>query len=305
MVRQIEAGLCVDTTQLFAAGFSYGGGDELRPRLRPGDGLPRGRGLLRRATSADAAAAPSPSPTWACTASGTTSCTSRGTGAARHVRPEQRLYPAEPARAGAGQPDAHHHRLLGMPGRIPRRLGRVRRRATTPAPWTGPPVTAAGDDLDQAEVWKFFTQFGTRDHHAAHRRHDPVAARPREIVGRAVGPLPRHRQLHHGQRHAGAAVGLQRRRQPAVDLHRRQAAGGLRQQVPGRLRPGHGQRHPGDDLGLQRPGQPAVERQRQRHDHRVQSGLCLDANGQGTANGTKIQLWSCTGGANQRWHLEN
>ncbi|WP_200420589.1 ricin-type beta-trefoil lectin domain protein [Streptomyces sp. Y2F8-2] len=37
----------------------------------------------------------------------------------------------------------------------------------------------------------------------------------------------------------------------------------------------------------------------------VQSGLCLDANGQGTANGTKVQLWSCTGGANQHWRLEN
>jgi poly(3-hydroxybutyrate) depolymerase len=37
----------------------------------------------------------------------------------------------------------------------------------------------------------------------------------------------------------------------------------------------------------------------------VQSGLCLDAVGQGTANGTKVQLWSCTGGANQRWRLEN
>ncbi|WP_329467844.1 ricin-type beta-trefoil lectin domain protein [Streptomyces sp. NBC_01431] len=35
----------------------------------------------------------------------------------------------------------------------------------------------------------------------------------------------------------------------------------------------------------------------------VQSGLCLDANGLGTANGTKVQLWSCTAGANQRWHL--
>ncbi|MFE7854226.1 ricin-type beta-trefoil lectin domain protein [Streptomyces sp. NPDC057403] len=32
------------------------------------------------------------------------------------------------------------------------------------------------------------------------------------------------------------------------------------------------------------------------------SGLCLDASGQATANGTKIQVWSCTGGANQRWH---
>ncbi|MCQ9180072.1 ricin-type beta-trefoil lectin domain protein [Streptomyces sp. IBSBF 2953] len=37
----------------------------------------------------------------------------------------------------------------------------------------------------------------------------------------------------------------------------------------------------------------------------VQSGLCLDASGQGTSNGTKIQLWSCSGGANQSWRLEN
>ncbi|MET9883159.1 endo-1,4-beta-xylanase [Streptomyces sp. NPDC006430] len=33
----------------------------------------------------------------------------------------------------------------------------------------------------------------------------------------------------------------------------------------------------------------------------VQSGLCLDAAGNGTANGTLIQLYSCSGGSNQRW----
>ncbi|MEW9552972.1 ricin-type beta-trefoil lectin domain protein [Nonomuraea sp. NPDC050783] len=33
----------------------------------------------------------------------------------------------------------------------------------------------------------------------------------------------------------------------------------------------------------------------------VRSGLCLDANGAGTANGTLIILWTCNGGANQRW----
>ncbi|WP_405577573.1 ricin-type beta-trefoil lectin domain protein [Streptomyces sp. NBC_01190] len=37
----------------------------------------------------------------------------------------------------------------------------------------------------------------------------------------------------------------------------------------------------------------------------AQSGLCLDANGAGTANGTKIQLWNCTGGANQQWTLRS
>jgi len=33
----------------------------------------------------------------------------------------------------------------------------------------------------------------------------------------------------------------------------------------------------------------------------VQSGLCLDAVGSGTANGTLLHLWACHGGANQQW----
>ena len=37
----------------------------------------------------------------------------------------------------------------------------------------------------------------------------------------------------------------------------------------------------------------------------VQSGLCLDANGAGTANGTRIILWSCSGGGNQQWSLRS
>ena len=65
---------------------------------------------------------------------------------------------------------------------------------------------------------------------------------------------------------------------------------------------GHGQRHRGHHLGLPRRDQPAVERQRQRHHHeRPVRALCLDANGAGTANGTKIILWSCNGGTNQQW----
>ncbi|MEX3105720.1 MULTISPECIES: ricin-type beta-trefoil lectin domain protein [unclassified Streptomyces] len=35
------------------------------------------------------------------------------------------------------------------------------------------------------------------------------------------------------------------------------------------------------------------------------SGLCLDAAGQATGNGTKIQVWNCTGGDNQRWGIRN
>jgi poly(3-hydroxybutyrate) depolymerase len=35
----------------------------------------------------------------------------------------------------------------------------------------------------------------------------------------------------------------------------------------------------------------------------AQSGLCLDATGAGTANGTLIELWTCNGGSNQQWKL--
>ena len=33
----------------------------------------------------------------------------------------------------------------------------------------------------------------------------------------------------------------------------------------------------------------------------VQSGLCLDVSGAGTANGTLVATWTCNGGGNQRW----
>src|SRR4029079_6150409 len=33
----------------------------------------------------------------------------------------------------------------------------------------------------------------------------------------------------------------------------------------------------------------------------LQSGLCLDVNGNATANGTTAILWTCTAAANQRW----
>ncbi|MEV6183181.1 ricin-type beta-trefoil lectin domain protein [Streptomyces sp. NPDC052015] len=39
---------------------------------------------------------------------------------------------------------------------------------------------------------------------------------------------------------------------------------------------------------------------------RVQSGIvgkCLDVNGAGTADGTAVQIWGCSGGANQLWSL--
>jgi hypothetical protein len=36
----------------------------------------------------------------------------------------------------------------------------------------------------------------------------------------------------------------------------------------------------------------------------VSSSKCVDDNAQSTADGTKIQMWTCTGGANQQWTVE-
>jgi len=33
----------------------------------------------------------------------------------------------------------------------------------------------------------------------------------------------------------------------------------------------------------------------------VQSGLCLDVIGAGTANGVLVEIWTCNGGTNQQW----
>jgi hypothetical protein len=33
------------------------------------------------------------------------------------------------------------------------------------------------------------------------------------------------------------------------------------------------------------------------------SGKCLDATGNSSADGTRLQIWSCSGGANQKWTL--
>ena len=65
------------------------------------------------------------------------------------------------------------------------------------------------------------------------------------------------------------------------------------------------QRHPGDHLGLQRQTNQQWNVNSDGTITGVQSGLCLDASGFGTANGTKIQLWQCLNGANQKWTLRS
>ena len=35
----------------------------------------------------------------------------------------------------------------------------------------------------------------------------------------------------------------------------------------------------------------------------AQSGLCMDATGRGTSNGTKVIIWTCNGQTNQQWTM--
>ena len=265
MIRLIEADLCVDTTQLFAMGFSYGGGmsyalacaratvfravavysggaAQRMQRRHPAHrvhGHPRHRRHraqhLRRAV------------------------------AARHVRPEQRLHPPEPARAGAGQPDAHRHHLLGLPGRVPGACGPRSTAATRPARWTGSGGDERRQDLDQGEVWRFFTQFGSTHADADPDRRPPTAtpAAGRQRHDRAAGlrPVPGRQRRLADQRHAGAASGTATARPTSSGPRPR--AGELR----------------------------------------VYGNKCLDANGAGTANGTAVIIWDCNGQTNQQWSL--
>ncbi|WP_406156823.1 RICIN domain-containing protein [Streptomyces sp. NBC_01005] len=56
------------------------------------------------------------------------------------------------------------------------------------------------------------------------------------------------------------------------------------------------------DRGLRRLGRPAVADRRSGPGHPA-TGKCLDAYGGGSANGTPLGIYTCTGAANQRWTL--
>ena len=75
-------------------------------------------------------------------------------------------------------------------------------------------------------------------------------------------------------------------------------------QVPGRAAAGHRRRHAGAAVRLQRHRRAAVDVQRSRTTWSTrQPNKCLDVTGNSSADGTPLQIWTCTGGANQKWTL--
>ena len=127
MLSLFESGLCIDTSEIFAMGFSYGGAMTYAvacawPTVFRAVAVYSGR------TSAGAAPAPSPSPTSGSTASATTSCPSPTGGRCATRSSGTTAAPRRTRPSRLRQPDAHRHHLLRVPHRVPGRVGRVRRR---------------------------------------------------------------------------------------------------------------------------------------------------------------------------------
>ena len=66
--------------------------------------------------------------------------------------------------------------------------------------------------------------------------------------------------------------------------------------MPGRLQPWHGQRHRVVIWGCNGQTNQQWNVNADGTITNVNAGLCLDATGGGTANGTKLLLWTCNGG---------
>ena len=210
---------------------------------------------------------------------------------------EQRLHPAEPARAGERQPDAHRHRLLRVPYRVPGRLGRVRRSGPRPRPDRRiAPVTAG---TPGPPAWCGASSPSSSPAPRPPARRPPAAVGPGqpEIVGQQSGRCLDVTELHARptapRRSCGTATAARTSSGPTPPA----SSSGVRRQVPGRLGTGH--RHGTAVIIWDCNGQANQQWNVNTNGTitGVQSGLCLDANGAGTANGTQIQLWTCSGGA--------
>ena len=118
--------------------------------------------------------------------------------------------------------------------------------------------------------------------------------RPRvRAAQRRVRPVPGRAEQQHRQRHPAGHLGLQRRRQPALD---RAAARPCRSSAsawtPRPTPP------PAPKVQIWDCNGGTNQQWTLNADGTIsgaQSGLCLDVNNDGTANGTAVILWTCTG----------
>ena len=128
---------------------------------------------------------------------------------------------------------------------------------------------------------------------------DPGTPARRSAGRRRLRPLPGRAGQQHRQRHPADHLGLQRRRQPALD--RRPARPCSRWASASTHRPAP---PPGPKVQLWDCSGATNQRWNLNANGTIsnaQSGLCLDVNGNATANGSPVILWTCTTATNQLW----
>ncbi|MEU4449496.1 hypothetical protein AB0K14_40595 [Actinosynnema sp. NPDC050801] len=220
MIRQLDAGLCIDTTQRFALGFSFGGAMSYA--------LACARPTIFRAVAVYGAAQLS-------------GC-SGGTQPVGYIGLHGLRDGVLPISNGRALRDTFVRNNGCTPQNPPEpAVGSLTHTVTaysgcragypvvwapfdaghTPGPWDG----SAGDMNPHERSW---TIGGGAELLRAvrvqpadeHDDHEPVARPERDDRRSAVGPVHRRGRRRYRQRDSDAVVGLPRQRQPALDLHR-------------------------------------------------------------------------------------
>ncbi|MFI5908404.1 RICIN domain-containing protein [Dactylosporangium sp. NPDC051541] len=264
MVRELEAGLCVDTTQLFAAGFSYGGGMSYA--------IACARATVFRAV--------------AVYSGGQLSGCSGGTQPIAYIGLHGLRDPVLPISQGRALRDTFVRANGCTPQNPPEPAqGSLTHIVTTysgcragyPVAWaafdaghTPGPVDGSAGDYEPGErswtrpvVWNFFTQF-----QPGGPTSPPVSGSPSTPSGGGSGPI------------RGRASGR------CLDVPNSSTANGTQLQLW--------------DCGGQ-PNQSFTYTSNKQL--QVYGNKCLDANNRGTTNGTAVIIWDCNGQTNQQWNL--
>lgn len=289
MIRQIDAGLCVDTNQRFAGGFSYGGGMSFA--------LACARPTMFRAV--------------AVYAGGQLSGCNGGTQPVAYIGLHGLRDPVLPISTGRSLRD----RFVRNNGCTPQNPPEPTRgslthvvttysgcRAGYPVAWAafdaghtpGPVDGSAGDyepgerSWTRAVVWNFFTQFDdTTPTPTTFRLRNEGSGRCLDVDGaNAAGGTPLiiwdcHSNANQQFTQNGAAL---------------QVLGKCAHVPPGA---GAGTRVQVQDCDGGAHQQWALNSNGTIRN--AQTGLCLDVNGASTAGGSAVIVWNCHDGANQRW----
>ncbi|MEU1268399.1 ricin-type beta-trefoil lectin domain protein [Streptomyces sp. NPDC005799] len=298
MVSQIEAGLCVDTTQVFSAGFSYGGAMSYA--------LACARASVFRAVAVYSGANLS-----GCNGGNQPIAYMGLHGLRDNVLPIQsgRDLRDTFVRTNGCTPQNPPEPAYGSLTHIITTYSGCR--SGYPVVWAafdgaghdpGPIDGSTGDGWrtwTSAAVWQFFTQFGSST-----PPPPPPPSGSQEIVGQQSG---RCLDINNSTTANGTQAQLWDCNGGSNQRWTHTAAEQL--MVYGNKCLGVGQSAgSGTPAAIWDCSGQADQQWNVNADGTItaaQSGLCLDASGQATGNGTKVQLWTCTGGANQHWHLQN